>query len=77
MAATLTPPAAPSAPTILRSEATPTAIALWWAEPASNGAAVTSYNIDVNGEQLINLEAPLERHRIDNLHPETQYKVLD
>ncbi|KAH1001926.1 hypothetical protein HUJ04_005882 [Dendroctonus ponderosae] len=75
VAATLTPPAAPSAPTILRSEATPTTIALWWAEPASNGAAITSYNIDVNGEQLINLEAPLERYRIDNLHPETHYKI--
>lgn len=74
VAATVTPAAPPSSVAILRSEATPTTIALWWSEPSSNGAEITSYNIDL-GDRVIETEEPVTDYRIEGLQPEVQYKV--
>lgn len=74
VAATVTPAAPPSSVSILRSEATPTTIALWWSEPSSNGAEITSYNIDL-GDRVIETEEPVTDFRIEGLQPEAQYKV--
>ncbi|CAH1130831.1 unnamed protein product [Ceutorhynchus assimilis] len=74
IAATVTPAAPPSAVSILRSEATPTNIALWWAEPNANGAEITSYNIDL-GDRVIETEGPITEYLLENLLPEVQYKI--
>ncbi|KAL1513199.1 hypothetical protein ABEB36_002638 [Hypothenemus hampei] len=73
-AATITPAAPPSSVSILRSESTPTSIALWWAEPSSNGAIITSYNIDL-GDRIIKTDEPVTQYRIEGLQPEVQYKI--
>lgn len=47
IAATITPPAAPSPVTSLRSTSTPTSISLHWNPPHDNGSPITHYNIEI------------------------------
>ncbi|XP_050295748.1 fibronectin type-III domain-containing protein 3A isoform X2 [Anthonomus grandis grandis] len=69
-----TPAAAPSAVSILRSEVTPTTIALLWAEPACNGAEILFYNIEL-GDRVIETDGPVTEYTIEDLQPEVQYKI--
>ena len=67
------PPSSPGTVVSLRASATATSIHLMWKEPANNGSAVTSYNIDIGEKYLISVENTLE-YVVDDLTPETTYK---
>lgn len=75
IAATVTPAAPPSAVTILRSDATPTTIHVWWATPSCNGSDVVGYNIDIGSDRLIEVTGDVTDYKLEDLQPETQYKV--
>jgi predicted phage tail protein len=74
ISATVTPAAPPATVTTLRSESTPTSITLNWNEPADNGSEITHYNIEF-GDKLIVTEGPVTEYHLDNLQPETTYKI--
>lgn len=74
ISATITPAATPSAVSILKSESTPTTITLWWSEPNSNGSEITHYNIDL-GDNAIETDGPTTEYSLENLQPETQYRI--
>lgn len=75
IAATVTPAAPPSAVTILRSDATPTTIHVWWATPPCNGSDIVGYNIDIGSDRLIEVADNVTDYKLEDLQPETQYKV--
>ncbi|XP_018563239.1 fibronectin type-III domain-containing protein 3A isoform X4 [Anoplophora glabripennis] len=74
VAATLTPAAPPSTVTTLRSESTPTSIILYWNHPADNGSDIIHYNIEI-GDKTISTESPLNEYTLENLQPDTLYKI--
>ncbi|XP_066143269.1 fibronectin type-III domain-containing protein 3A isoform X2 [Euwallacea fornicatus] len=74
IAATVTPAAPPSSVSIVRSEASPTAIHLWWSVPLDNGSEVTGYNIDL-GDRVIEVSGDVSDFLIEGLQPETQHKI--
>lgn len=74
VATVTTPPAPPSAITSIKSEVTPTSIELHWNQPLDNGSAVTHYNIEI-GERTLSTETALNEYTVENLQPNTVYKV--
>ncbi|XP_049821835.1 fibronectin type-III domain-containing protein 3a isoform X3 [Aethina tumida] len=73
-AATLTPAAPPAAVTNIRSESTPTSIILNWAPPLDNGSPILYYNIEFL-DRIIQTDGPKTSHVLENLHPDTMYKL--
>ncbi|XP_063902885.1 fibronectin type-III domain-containing protein 3A isoform X3 [Zophobas morio] len=74
IAAMLTPAAPPSTITTLRSESTPTSITLNWNPPADNGSDISHYNIEI-GDKVIVTDGADTKYHLDNLQPETTYKI--
>ncbi|CAG9863441.1 unnamed protein product [Phyllotreta striolata] len=74
VATTLTPPAPPSAVAVLKSESTPTSIALYWNAPSENGSPIINYNIEI-GDRTITTQGPVNEYLIEGLQPETSYKI--
>lgn len=73
---TKTPPAIPNAPTIDSYEVTATNLKLCWNKPESNGSTILYFNIELNGmEKLISTKKELNEFNLDNLLPETLYKI--
>uniref|UniRef100_T1IZQ5 receptor protein-tyrosine kinase n=1 Tax=Strigamia maritima TaxID=126957 RepID=T1IZQ5_STRMM len=54
---------------------TATSIDLTWREPASNGSNILSYNVDLSERHLLITEGDTPKCLIDNLTPETTYKI--
>lgn len=74
VAATITPAAPPSTVTTLRSESTPTSITLYWNPPPDNGSSIIYYVIEI-GDKTILTESQLTEYTIENLQPDTHYKI--
>lgn len=74
VASITTPAAPPSVVNSLRHTSTPTSITLYWNTPTNNGSSITHYNIEI-GETTISTGSPINEWIIDNLHPETNYKI--
>lgn len=74
VAATITPAAPPSTVNILKGEPTPTSITVYWNPPADNGSSITHYNIEI-GDKTISTESPISEYTIENLQPDTNYKI--
>lgn len=72
--ATITPASPPSAVTVARYEATPSSVTVYWNEPASNGADITHYNVEV-GDRPLATDGPVNEFTIDNLSPDTLYRI--
>ncbi|XP_065164149.1 fibronectin type-III domain-containing protein 3A-like isoform X4 [Atheta coriaria] len=74
IAATITPAAPPAQIQNIRHTSTPTSIALSWLEPSSNGTPISEYIIEV-ADQVIHTEEPITKYVIEDLQPETSYKI--
>ncbi|KAG5900612.1 hypothetical protein JTB14_017464 [Gonioctena quinquepunctata] len=74
VAGTITPAAPPMAVTTLKSYSTPKSITLHWNPPNDNGSPITHYNIEL-GDKTISTEYPVGEYTIENLQPETNYKI--
>ncbi|XP_041356067.1 fibronectin type-III domain-containing protein 3A-like [Gigantopelta aegis] len=70
----VTPPSSPAPIITIKSQATATSIWVSWREPHNNGSEIISYNLDLGEKQLITIEPSCE-YTIDNLIPETVYKI--
>lgn len=70
----ITPAAPPSVINTLRNLCTPRSISLFWNAPAANGSSITHYNIEI-GEKIISTEYSINEWVIENLQPETYYKI--
>ncbi|XP_077285751.1 miles to go isoform X2 [Arctopsyche grandis] len=69
-----TPGAPPGCPPLLTAEATATDALLSWQEPPCNGYPIQHYRIDI-GEKTIVTNEPIMEYLLENLIPETIYKV--
>lgn len=69
-----TPGAAPGSPPMLTAEVTATNAMISWQEPPCNGHPILHYRIDVF-EQVIVTNEPILEYLLENLLPETTYKV--
>lgn len=69
-----TPAAVPNAPKIESHKVTSTNITVFWKEPENNGAPITHYCIEY-GDRLVETENEELEYTIENLSPETAYKI--
>lgn len=74
VSATMTPASTPSTMIIPRFEASPSTLTLFWHAPASNGSDILYYVIEVS-DKAFNTYGPVTEHTIENLKPETVYKI--
>lgn len=74
VASIITPAAPPNVINTLRHISTPTSITLHWNTPAANGSNITHYNIEI-GERTLSTESPVNEWLIENLQPESNYKI--
>lgn len=70
----LTPRAPPAAPAGLRSEATADSLRLTWRVPASHGADVLRYRVEV-GDAAFDTDGPTPERLVEGLAPDTVYRV--
>ncbi|CAH0749158.1 unnamed protein product [Diatraea saccharalis] len=70
----LMPRAPPAAPTGLRHEATADSLRLCWRAPASHGADVLGYRVEVD-DDAYETEGPTPERLVDGLQPDTVYRV--
>ncbi|XP_042879539.1 fibronectin type-III domain-containing protein 3A-like isoform X2 [Penaeus japonicus] len=72
---TVTTPAAPPAPVAyISSSPAATSMTLLWGEPANHGDPITHYVIEI-GDRTITTPGPETEYTIEDLMPETLYKV--
>lgn len=72
--ATMTPASTPNVITTPKFLATPSSLQLFWQEPANNGAEILYYNIEV-GDKTFSTETAVTKYLLDNLQPDTHYKI--
>ncbi|CAG5056619.1 unnamed protein product [Parnassius apollo] len=70
----LTPRAPPAAPTGIRHEATADSLRLHWRCPASHGADILRYRVEVD-ESSFETDGPIPEHLVEGLVPDTVYRV--
>ncbi|XP_063590044.1 fibronectin type-III domain-containing protein 3A-like [Penaeus indicus] len=72
---TVTTPAAPPAPVAyISSSPAATSVTLLWGEPANHGDPITHYVIEI-GDRTVTTPGPDTEYTIEDLMPETLYKV--
>nr|CAD7591808.1 unnamed protein product [Timema genevievae] len=74
VSATVTPPSSPAGIPLPKFVSTPTTVTLSWQEPASHGAEITHYNIDV-GDRMLTTGGPELDYTVENLQPDTTYRL--
>nr|CAD7423352.1 unnamed protein product [Timema monikensis] len=74
VSATVTPPSSPAGIPLPKFVSTPTTVTLSWQEPASHGAEITHYNIDV-GDRVLTTGGPELDYTVENLQPDTTYRL--
>lgn len=74
VASIVTPAAPPSVINTLKHISSPTSITLYWNTPMCNGSSITHYNIEI-GETSVSTETAVNEWLVDNLQPETNYKI--
>lgn len=72
--ATFTPASAPGSMCPPLCEATPNEISVSWKSPISNGSDIIQYNVEY-GDQIIRTDGDTTTVVLDNLRPETQYRI--
>lgn len=72
--ATKTNAAPPGIVAITKYESTPTSITIYWSEPPNNGSSITHYNIEI-GDKVLVTEGLVNEYTINDLSPDTCYKV--
>lgn len=70
----LTPRAPPAAPAGLRHEATADSLRLYWRTPASHGADIQRYRVEV-GDDAFDTDDPTPERLVEGLRPDTVYRV--
>ncbi|XP_075992057.1 miles to go isoform X2 [Anticarsia gemmatalis] len=70
----LTPRAPPAAPAGLRHEATADSLRLHWRAPASHGAEVLKYRVEVDDAEY-DTDGPTPERLVEGLAPDTVYRV--
>nr|CAD7462627.1 unnamed protein product [Timema tahoe] len=74
VSATVTPPSSPAGIPLPKFVSTATTMTLSWQEPASHGAEITHYNIDV-GDRVLTTGGPELDYTVENLQPDTTYRL--
>ncbi|XP_041970315.1 fibronectin type-III domain-containing protein 3a isoform X2 [Aricia agestis] len=70
----LTPRAAPAAPAALRHESTADSLHLTWRSPASHGADILKYRVEVD-DMAFETDGPTAERLVEGLSPDTVYRV--